>query len=285
LIRTGKTSQKNPKNTPDTDIGLSLPIRLFEDTIKEAPMQLKIFSGKVSKSLAVGPRKKIAKTARSHAIAGLDLWSQGSDGEREMALLFLDIRNFTPLVEAYGAIDIIHIVKKLLLNFQQVIQAHHGRIIETTGDGFYAAFGFDRNVRSAANDAVESGLAILRNLDMLNETSFEKKLRRKIEAGIGVIEAGIGVHVGKVGTGTIRLGQEDHLVVMGYPVNVASRLQAATKELNNNFIISSTVFQLLNSPPHGQSVTGIRLKGLSESFQLYLMGSAYYPQPVALKYA
>src|SRR6478752_9111932 len=208
-------------------------------------MQLKIFSGKVSKSLAVGPRKRVVKTNRLSvsAMGGLDLWSQGSDGEKEMALLFLDIRNFTPLVEAYGAIDIIHIVKKLLLNFQQVIQAHHGRIIETTGDGFYAAFGFDRSIRNAVNDAVESGLVILRNLDMLNATSFEKKLHRKIEAGIGI-------HAGKVGTGTIRLGQEDHLVVMGYPVNVASRLQAATKELNNNLIVSSTVFQLLNCPPH-----------------------------------
>ena len=241
-------------------------------------MQLKIFSGKVSKSLAVGPRKKIVKTNRAQAIAGLDLWSQGSDGEKEMALLFLDIRNFTPLVEAYGAIDIIHIVKKLLVNFQQVIQAHHGRIIETTGDGFYAAFGFDRNIRHAANDAVESGLAILRNLDMLNATSFEKKLHRKIEAGIGI-------HAGKVGTGTIRLGDEDHLVVMGYPVNVASRLQTATKELNNNFIVSSTVFQLLNSQPPCPSVTDIRLKGLSESFQLHLMGSTYYLQQAALKYA
>src|SRR6187399_2297014 len=241
-------------------------------------MQLKIFSGKVSKSLAVGPRKKVVKTSRLQAIAGLDLWSQGSDGEKEMALLFLDIRNFTPLVEAYGAIDIIHIVKKLLVNFQQVIQAHHGRIIETTGDGFYAAFGFDRNIRNAANDAVESALAMLRNLDVLNHTSFEKKLHRKIEAGIGI-------HVGKVGTGTIRLGEEDHLVVMGYPVNVASRLQAATKELNNNFIVSSTVFQLLDSPPHCESVAGIRLKGLSESFQLHLMGSAYYSQQAALKYA
>ncbi|HEY3403678.1 MAG TPA: adenylate/guanylate cyclase domain-containing protein [Ohtaekwangia sp.] len=240
-------------------------------------MQLKIFSGKVSKSLAVGQRKRTAKTIRpTYNQGGFDLWSQGTDGEREMALLFLDIRNFTPLIEAYGAVDTIHIIKKLLVNFQNVIRMHHGRIIETTGDGFYAAFGFDRNIKDAANDAVASGMAILKNLDILNRTSFEEKLDRKIEAGIGI-------HTGKVATGTIRLGNEDHLVVMGYPVNVASRLQTATKEFNNNLIISSAVFQLLNSHPAGRTITSKRLKGLSESLQLHLIGTAYYAQQTMLE--
>ena len=241
-------------------------------------MQLKIFSGKVSKSLAVGQRKRVSKTIRpSFAPGSLDLWSQGTDGEREMALLFLDIRNFTPLIEAYGATDTIHIIKKLLINFQNVIHAHHGRIVETTGDGFYAAFGFDRNIKNAAHDAVAAGMAILKNLDTMNHTSFEKKLHRKIEVGIGL-------HAGRVGTGTIRLSEEDHLVVMGYPVNVASRLQAATKELNNNFIISSTVFQLLNSPPASEFITDIKLKGVSESLRVHLIGSAYHSLQPSLEY-
>lgn len=243
-------------------------------------MQLKIFSGKVSKALAVGRRKRAFKTTQTGARprVGRDLWSQESDGEKEMALLFMDIRNFTPLVESYEAIEVIHIIKKLLVNFQHIIRRYHGRIIETTGDGLYAAFGFDQDIRTAVNGAVESGLAMLRNLDLLNEISFEKTLQRKIEAGIGV-------HAGKVGTGTIRLDEEDHLVVMGFPVNVASRIQEATKELNNNFIVSSTVFQLLDSPPFCQSVSGMRLRGISESFELHLLGNAFYSQQVALKYA
>ena len=161
-----------------------------------------------------------------------DLWTQETEAEREMALFFLDIRNFTSLAEKHQAVDVIHIVKKIFATFQNIIRVYRGRIIETTGDGFYAAFGFDGNVREAVNAAVQAGIIILENLESLNMQSFEKNLQQRIDIGIGV-------HVGKVACDTLRVNAKDHVVVMGYPVNVASRLQAATKELNNNFIISA----------------------------------------------
>ena len=242
----------------------------FGMSLKYTAMQLKLFSGKVSKSLRVGMRKRAVKSISSgthNPISGWDLWSDGTDGEKEMALLFLDIRNFTPMVEGYQAHNVIHIVKKLFTSFQAIIQAHHGRIIETTGDGFYAAFGFDRHVKDAANDAVICGTAILRNLDIRNDSFFESSHK---------IEVGIGIHAGKVATGSIQLGQENHTVVMGYAVNIASRIQAATKELNNNFLISSTVFQLLNSPPTNKPCVHVNLKGVKNSFPLHLIGKRYY---------
>ena len=69
----------------------------------------------------------------------------------------------------------IHIVKKLFSRFQNIIRVHRGQIIETSGDGFYAAFGFDRGVQEAANAAVKAGMAILDTLENLNKQSFEKK--------------------------------------------------------------------------------------------------------------
>ncbi len=243
-------------------------------------MQLKLFSGKVSRSLQVGQRKKIARPNSQHPASHSEwnLWTQGVDGEKEMALLFLDIRNFTPLVEIHEPQDIIHIVKKLFVAFQNIIQQHHGRIIETTGDGFYAAFGFNQNIESAVNAAVQSGLSILSSLELLNSHSFEKNLQRRIEVGIGV-------HAGKVATGSIRLGEEDHLVVMGYAVNVASRLQAATKELNNNFVVSSAVYQLLDTPPSARSVSDVNLKGISDGFELHLIGKAYRAEQMEMECA
>jgi len=233
-------------------------------------MQLKLFSGKISKSLQVGQRKRVIRPNRQSIASHSDwnLWTQGADGEKEMALLFLDIRNFTPLVEMHEPQDIIHIVKKLFIAFQNIIHQHHGRIIETTGDGFYAAFGFNQKIKTAVNAAVQSGLSILNSLELLNRGSFEKNLQRRIEVGIGV-------HAGKVAMGSIRLGEEDHLVVMGYAVNVASRLQASTKELNNNFVVSSAVYQLLDTPPASRPVSDVTLKGVSDGFELHLIGKAY----------
>ena len=79
----------------------------------------------------------------------------------------------------------------------------------------------------------------------------------------------------QVATGNLHLGSKDHFVVMGYPVNVASRLQAATKEHNNNFIVSSAAYGLLNVPLIESKVVGINLKGVAALCEVHLVGSAY----------
>ena len=231
--------------------------------------QLTLFSKNTALSLnrRPGRRRKNALAARS-AGTRWDLWSQETEVEKEMALFFLDIRNFTPLVEKHQALDVIHIVKKLFSRFQNIIRVHRGQIIETSGDGFYAAFGFDRGAKEAVNASVQAGMAILETLDNLNIQSFEKTLGQRIDVGIGI-------HVGKVATGNLHLGSKDHFVVMGYPVNVASRLQTATKELNNNFIISSAVFKMLKSPQPNSSPVRVNLKGVTRPCELHLIGKAY----------
>jgi len=229
--------------------------------------QLTLFNGPYSERRKDSTRSR--KNKAQHAVNGnLTLWSQETESEREMALFFLDIRNFTSLAEKYQATDVIHIVRKLFSRFQNIIRVYHGRIIETSGDGFYAAFGFDRTVQESVNAAVQAGIMILKALDQLNAQTFEKTLYHPIEVGIGV-------HVGKVAVGNIHLGSKDHFVVMGYAVNVASRLQTATKELNNSFIVSSDVFKILNDPQvKGETVNAI-LKGVAEPCELHLIGRAY----------
>jgi adenylate cyclase len=67
---------------------------------------------------------------------------------------------------------------------------------------------------------------------------------------------------------------EDHSVVMGYAVNIASRLQTATKELNNDFIVSSEIYNLLinSSTLEPQSIF---VKGIPSPVSVYLMGNPY----------
>ena len=197
-----------------------------------------------------------------------DLWSPQVDLEKEMALFFLDIRNFTSLAEKHQAINVIHIIKKLFSTFQHIIRVHHGRIIETSGDGFYAAFGFESGVTEAVNAAVESGKAIIKTLEQLNSLTFEKNLGQPIDVGIGV-------HVGMVATGNLYVDSKDHMVVMGYAVNVASRLQAATRELGNNFVVSADVFRMLKNPAVSNLPVKVNLKGLKNVIEVHLIGKAY----------
>jgi len=187
--------------------------------------------------------------------------------EKEMTLLFLDIRNFTHIVESHPAFDVIHIIRKLFSSFQSMIKANKGKIVETMGDGIYAVFGYETTKEKSAQLAVQAAYAILTDLQILNETYLIPHFEQKIDIGIGI-------HAGKVVTGTVRIGTEDRSIVMGYPVNIASRLQNATKEMNNDFIISSDVYHLLIDPAalEPKSVT---VKGISSPLTVYLLGKPY----------
>lgn len=187
--------------------------------------------------------------------------------EKELALLFLDIRNFTHIVENHPAFDVIHIIRKLFSSFQLRIERNKGKIVETTGDGLYAVFGFESGKEQSAQAAVQSANSILEDLQTLNETYFMPYFEEGIRAGIGI-------HTGKVVSGTVRVGTEDRAVVMGYPVNVASRLQHATKELNNDLIVSWEIYSLLTDPPALESQS-IPLRGISNPVKVYLMGKQY----------
>jgi adenylate cyclase len=116
---------------------------------------------------------------------------------------------------------------------------------------------------------VKAGFSILASLKELNDSYFSKYFNQKIEIGIGV-------HAGVAVGGNIRLGRENHMVVMGHAVNIASRLQNATKELNNNFIISADVFNLLSAPPAVYKTASLVLKGISKPLQVYLVGEQYF---------
>ena len=187
--------------------------------------------------------------------------------EKAMALFFLDIRNFTPFIEQHLPFDVIHIIRRLNIMFNDVIVEHKGKIIEYTGDGFYAVFGFDEPIKEAVNNAYTAGRQILESLIKLNESYITRYFDHKIDVGIGL-------HSGKVIVGKTGVKEHSPYTVMGFPVNVAARLESATKELNNNYIISDDAYKFLiegNSAPQKQ----IKLKGVSEPFCVRLMGNNY----------
>ena len=188
--------------------------------------------------------------------------------EMHMALLFLDIRDFTHFVETHLAFDVVHLVRKLFSTFENIIKQFDGKVIETAGDGLYAAFGFTTQLQQAANDAVKAAYMILDELVHLNESYLVKHFNEEIAIGMGL-------HVGKVAVGKIHLDNKDHEIVMGYPVNIAARLEGLTKELNNSFIISENTYKLLKNAPEIKGVRTMILKGVTTEQKVYLIGEMY----------
>lgn len=188
--------------------------------------------------------------------------------EQELALFFLDIKNFTPFIEKYLPFDVIHIVRRLFGLFRRCIEHHKGRIIETAGDGFYAVFGFEAtDLAEAANQAFAAAHSILSELEEMNHQYVEKHFFHHFEAGIGL-------HAGKVIVGNIGIGVNNNMTVMGLPVNIASRIQTATRNLDNSLIVSDGFYSLLSPKPPCTEATAA-LKGISEPLQVKLCGKPY----------
>jgi adenylate cyclase len=187
--------------------------------------------------------------------------------EQELALFFLDIRNFTPFMETYLPFDVIHIMRRLFALFRNAVEGNGGRIIETQGDGFYAVFGFDSTINDSVQQSCNAGFQILKDIEIFNNEYMHKHFRHRFQLGIGV-------HSGKVITGNIGIGVNNNLTVMGLPVNIAARLQATTKDFNNSFVISEAAFSLLKEKPKSLQRT-TSLKGIKDAIACRLIGEDY----------
>ncbi|WP_018479326.1 adenylate/guanylate cyclase domain-containing protein [Pontibacter roseus] len=187
---------------------------------------------------------------------------------RKLALFFIDIRSFTPFIEANLPFDVIHIMRRIFGLFRNAIALYQGEIIDTSGDGLYAVFGLNSRIKKATESAVLAGLKILEDIKIFNNTYMRPYFNHTFEVGIGV-------HVGNVIVGNVGIGISNNLTVMGFPVNIAARLQAATKELDNSFVISAIAYRLLRNPPYAVGCNYLNLKGVSNAYEVKLIGKPY----------
>ncbi|RYU91985.1 adenylate/guanylate cyclase domain-containing protein [Mucilaginibacter terrigena] len=190
------------------------------------------------------------------------------DTEKELAILFLDIRNFTGLMESQPGRSVIQVVRRLFTAFNQIIKNFQGKVVEVAGDNLYAVFGLQSNLRDAANNAYQAAKVMFQTVNLFNEAHDEA-------FDGGPLEIGVGMHTGKVFVGEFGLEGPAALSVMGLPVNIAARLQAKTKELNNDMLISEDAYLLLE--PNGAAFDHqtINLQGISHGQRVRLAGKPY----------
>ncbi|NCD71663.1 adenylate/guanylate cyclase domain-containing protein [Mucilaginibacter agri] len=198
-------------------------------------------------------------------------WSMPYDSlgeEKELGLLFLDIRNFTVFMESHQAYDVIYVIRKLFVLFSQTIKKAGGRVIETAGDSIYAVFGLDTDVTEAVQASVIASSAIFHDLEIFNATYAQPYFNLNFEIGVGL-------HKGNVVVSQYDLQLNERMTVMGLPVNIASRLQSETKELNNNLLISEEAYSLLDMHACNPEQKTVHLKGMSSPINVRLLGKPY----------
>ncbi|MCJ8210645.1 adenylate/guanylate cyclase domain-containing protein [Mucilaginibacter sp. RS28] len=188
--------------------------------------------------------------------------------EKELAIVFLDVRNFTGLMEARPVNEVIQLVRWLFKGFTQIINSFNGRVVEIAGDSLYAVFGLATTAEKAINDGYQAVQRIFETMNWFNAAYTN------INSGYP-LEIGVGLHTGNVVVGEVEFDAKRQLSVMGLPVNIAARLQSKTKEVNNDWLISEQAYQYLDHQHSDFKPLALKLQGISAAQQVRLAGKPY----------
>jgi len=171
------------------------------------------------------------------------------NGERrEATLLFSDLRAFTPYVEGNDPEEVFLSMREYFTAMQNSIRQHQGLVLQYVGDEIEAVFGVPFQDDGHAEKAVRAAIDMRRSLEEFNA--------EREREGKSTFKHGIGIHTGTVLAGNT--GSEDRLsyTLVGDTVNLASRIQDLTKELQCDILVSAETvgklrqaFPLRREPP------------------------------------
>jgi adenylate cyclase len=175
--------------------------------------------------------------------------------ERNLAVLFLDTREFTSISEARLPYDVVFILNRLFAEVGEAIRAHGGRIDKYLGDGLMAIFGADSGEAQGCREALAAARDIDSALDRLNDDILN-------EVG-QPLRVGMGIDVGPLVMGKLGYADTAMMTVIGTTVNAASRLEALTKEKNCQLIAAVDVFTKAGLPLDALPREEVVIRGLS----------------------
>jgi class 3 adenylate cyclase len=182
---------------------------------------------------------------------------------RTLAILFIDLKGFTPLSESIPAFDLVYILNRYFTALKEEIVKNNGTINLWVGDELSCVFGINESPNSSyCEDAVQTGIAINKRLRVLSNS-----LKREFDLEIS---AGIGIHYGPAVVGNLGPVDDLRFGLVGDAVNVASRIEKKTRDLECDLLISSFVkANLTDSARYFESEHVVELKGVSGSLVVH----------------
>jgi adenylate cyclase len=153
---------------------------------------------------------------------------QGS--EREIAILFADIRGFTALSEGRLPYDVVFVLNRYFAAMGRAVEAAGGRVDKFIGDGVMALFGIERGAQAGCREALAGARLMSERIPELN-ASLQAELDRPLRIGIGI-------HCGPTIVGEMGYGNAAAITAIGDAVNTASRLESLTKNFACELVVS-----------------------------------------------
>jgi adenylate cyclase len=172
--------------------------------------------------------------------------------ERDVAVLFADLRAFTQVAEPMLPYDVVFFLNRYFKATGEAIERAGGVPTQFTGDGVMALFGIESMPEEGCRRALLAAAEMVRAVAALGA--------RVAEALGGPIRLGIGIHTGPAVVGHMGYGTAVHLAAVGDTVHVASRLEQLTKQYHCPLVISALVGRRsgLDLSPHPRHELAVR---------------------------
>jgi adenylate cyclase len=185
--------------------------------------------------------------------------TRGSGTTVRAAILICDLRDFTRISDNWPRDDVIDLLNGYFDAMSEPIARHGGEILKFIGDGLLAIFPLSQpsacaNLLRAVAEARQAVVA-------LNE--------KNSETGRETLNYGIGVHVGDVMYGNIGSRTRLDFTVIGPAVNMASRLEALTKELGRPVLLSRAFADLVEGEFDLERVGKYPVRGFNDKIELF----------------
>ncbi len=174
--------------------------------------------------------------------------------EVEVTVMFVDVRDFTGFAERTDAPDVVAALNHLFEQIVPVVHEHDGWVDKFVGDGLLAVFGAPRRQSDHADQALSAALEI----------------ERAVRSSESELDVGIGVNSGTVVAGNVGGAGRLEFSVIGDAVNIAARVEAATRDTDDAILLTEDTRRLLKEAEVELTErTGIELKGKSEPVKVY----------------
>lgn len=173
--------------------------------------------------------------------------------EIDVSILFCDVRGFTSYAEKAAATEVVATLNRLFEVMVPIVDRHGGHVDKFIGDGFLAVFGAPEPYPDHADRALATACDIVAAVN---------------RSGTG-LHVGVGVNTGRVVAGSIGGAGRLNFSVIGDAVNVAARVEAATRATGDDVLITAETKRLLLHRRPMVSRGTVPLKGKTEPLEVF----------------
>jgi len=177
------------------------------------------------------------------------------------SILFSDVRGFTTTAEALGPRETVALLNEYFEEMVEAVFQFGGVLDKYIGDAIMALFGVPFQGHRDADNAVAVANAMLRRLGALN--------LQRLRADQRAIDIGIGIATGDVVVGNIGSPRRMEYTVIGDSVNLASRLEGATKQYHVKVLLAEATALALTVPTPLREIELLRVKGKDQPVTVY----------------